>query len=115
MSFEEVRAAAIDRALIGDDPEPALALAGVVDAVDDDTADADPLAAALLTVGALATEHDRPLDERAWTPGGDADPFVVAGAAVAVRSRGLSLDRAAELADCSRAALDDLIDDRTEE
>ncbi|GAB3324631.1 hypothetical protein EI982_15020 [Haloplanus rallus] len=121
MTFEELRTAAIDRALVGDDPEPALALAGVVDAAtpddDGDTSErpVDPLAATLLAIGSLAAERDRSLDERAWVPGTDADPFVLAGAAAAVRSRNLSLDRAADLANCSPATLDAALDDRTEE
>jgi len=123
MSFEAVRTAAIDHALVGDDPEAALALAGVVDAAttgsDGDAnetgADVDPLTVSLLTVGSLAAERDPSLDERAWAPGTDADPFVVAGAAVAVRLRNVSLDRAADLANCSPAALDAALDDRRTE
>jgi len=118
MSFEAVRTAAIDHALVGDDPEAALALAGVVDAATTDSEDTDgtvggvdPLAVTLLAVGSLAVEHSPSLDERAWTPGTDTDPFVVAGAAVAVRRRNLSLDQAADLANCSPAALDAALDD----
>jgi hypothetical protein len=127
MTLATVRAAAIDRALVGDDPESALALAGVVDGVargTDDrggvdgigrplTADADPFTAAMLVVGCIGTTgapSDPALDERTWQPGHDADPFVVAGAAVAVRERGVAVDRAATLADCTPAALEAVVE-----
>ncbi|MFC7254809.1 hypothetical protein [Haloplanus litoreus] len=87
MTLEEVRAAAIDRALVGEDPEPALALAGVVDAAGPDATD-NPFAAAMLAVRSLAGDSERSLDAEAWAPGTDPDPFVLAGAAIAVRSRG---------------------------
>jgi hypothetical protein len=133
MTLATVRAAAIDRALVGDDPESALALAGVVDGVvrgtvdrtavdgvgggrvadtDVDTAtDTDPFTAAMLAVGCLGhVSADRTLDERAWRPGRDADAFVVAGAAVAVRERGVAVDRAAALAGCAPATLDAVVE-----
>jgi hypothetical protein len=114
MTIEEVRAAAIDRAMVGEDPEPALALAGAVDAAGPDAVD-DPFAAAMLAIRSLAVDADRSLDSGAWAPGTDPGPFVLAGAAIAVQSRGLSLDRAADLANCSPATLDAALDDRTEE
>ena len=115
MTLDEVRAAAIDRALVGDDPESALALAGAVDGVARrDTSSgprtATPLAAAMLTVTCLSAESGRPLDDRAWQPGRATDPLVVAGAAVAVRTRNVAADRAAELADCAPATLDAAVD-----
>ncbi|MFB6256149.1 MAG: hypothetical protein ABEH58_05380 [Haloplanus sp.] len=110
MTLDEVRAAAIDRALVGDDPESALALAGAVDGVARcDTSDvprpATPLAAAMLTVACLSAETGRPLDDGAWRPGRTADPLVVAGAVATVRTRNVAVDRAAELADCAPATL----------
>lgn len=103
MTLAEVRAAALDRAMVGDDPTAALALAGVVDAVADGTVD-DPLTAAMLAVGCVGRD-DGPLDADAWRPGSRADRAVVAGAAVAVRRRDLSVERAADLADCSPGTL----------
>jgi hypothetical protein len=114
MTLDAVRAAAIDRALIDDDPEPALALAGMVDAAGPDAVD-NPFAAAMLAVRSLAVDADRSLDGGAWAPGTDPDPFVLAGAAIAVQSRGLSLDRAADLANCSPAALDAVVERRKKE
>ncbi|AXG05026.1 hypothetical protein DU500_00485 [Haloplanus rubicundus] len=116
--LDDVREAAIDRALVGDDPEPALALAGVVDGAirnpGDDRPPADPpddphaaVAVAMLTVAAA---DRRSLDDRAWRPGADPDPRVVAGAAVAVRMRNLAVDRAAALADCTPATLEAVVD-----
>ncbi|WP_049937325.1 hypothetical protein [Haloplanus natans] len=111
MTLDEIRAAAIDRALVGDDPGPALALAGAVDGVARRDASsgprtATPLAAAMLTVTYLSAERGRPLDDRAWHPGRVTDPLVVAGAAAAVRTRNVAVDRAAELADCATTTLD---------
>lgn len=114
MTIEEVRAAAIDRAMVGEDPEPALALAGVVDAAGPDAVDG-PFAAAMLAVRSLAVDADRSLDCGAWAPGADPDPFVLAGAAIAVQSRDLSLDRAADLANCSPATLDAVVERRKKE
>jgi hypothetical protein len=119
--LDDVREAAIDRALVGDDPEPALALAGVVDGAvrpaTDDRPRTDPLdephvavAVAMLTVGPIAATDRRSLDERAWCPGTEPDPRVVAGAAVAVRTRNLAVDRAAALADCKPATLEVVVD-----
>ncbi|MFB6102260.1 MAG: hypothetical protein ABEJ73_06800 [Haloplanus sp.] len=114
MTLADVRAAAVDRALVGDDPATALAFAGAVDRVtrhapkDRPPAGAavgDPFAAAMLAVGCVAAERDRPLDDRAWAPGTEVDPLVVAGAAVAVRSRDISVERAADLANCAPATL----------
>ena len=113
MTLDAVRAAAIDRALLDDDPEPALALAGMVDAADPGALDG-PVAAAMLAVHSLV-DADRSLDGDAWAPGVDPDPFVVAGAAAAVRSRDLPLDRAADLANCSTATLGAVLDGRKEE
>ncbi|WP_251342505.1 hypothetical protein [Haloplanus halophilus] len=117
MSLDDVRAAAIDRALVGDDPETALALAGVVDVAGTAGAESvdESFAATLLAVRALATGPDRALDEDAWEPGTDPEPFVVAGAAAAVRSRDLPLDRAADLANCSATTLDAALDRRKKE
>ena len=117
MTLDEVRAAAIDRALVGDDPESALALAGAVDDAARRDANggprtATPLAAAMLTVTCLSAESGRPLDERAWQPGRTTDSLVVAGAAAAVRTRNVAVDRAAELADCAPATLDAAVDRR---
>ncbi len=100
-----MRAAAIDRALGGDDPEPALAIAGAAD-IAADGGRADPFTAAMLAVTVAAIDDDRPFDERAWTPGTSAAPLAVAGAAAAVRLRDISLDRAAALADCAPAAVE---------
>ncbi|WP_251328072.1 hypothetical protein [Haloplanus pelagicus] len=129
MTLDCVRAAAIDRALVGDDPETALALAGAVDAVGTETV-GDPIAATMLAVGSAVAaigrsappatdrsgvpEGDRSLDELAWIPGRDTDPFVLAGAAVAVESRDLAVDRAADLAGCSRATLGAVVERREE-
>lgn len=115
MTLDEVRAAAIDRALVGDDPESALALAGAVDDAARRDANsgprtATPLAAAMLTVTCLSAESGRPLDDRAWQPGRATDSLVVAGAAAAVRTRNVAVDRAAELADCAPATLDAAVD-----
>jgi hypothetical protein len=142
VTLEDVRAAAIDRAIVDDDPEPALALAGIVDGVEhsstrnrtqsgdsvmqgttgnrtqsgDDTirelADdrfrgVDPLVATMLAMGAVAT--DRSLDDGAWRPGTDPDPLVVAGAAAAVRTRTIAIDRAAELAGCASSRLEAIV------
>jgi hypothetical protein len=117
MTLDEVRAAAIDRALVGDDPESALALAGAVDDAARRDANggprtATPLAAAMLTVTCLSAESGRPLDDRAWQPGRATDSLVVAGAAAAVRTRNVAVDRAAELADCAPATLDAAVDRR---
>jgi hypothetical protein len=112
--FDDVREAAIDRALVRDDPEPALALAGVVDGAirspEDDRLRPDPqaaVAAAMLTVAATDRES---LDDRAWHPGTDPDPRVVAGAAVAVRTRNVAVERAAALADCTPATLEAVVE-----
>jgi hypothetical protein len=101
----DLRSAALDSALVDDGPSPeAFALAGVADAHDDVTdGAADPLVASLLAVGCLGSSADG-LHPSAWTPGTD-DPLVVAGAAVAVRTRDVPVARAAELADCSVLAL----------
>ena len=115
--LDDVREAAIDCALVGDDPEAALALAGVVDGAvrppANDRPRTDPpddphaaVAVAMLTVGTIDATDRRPLDDRAWHPGPDPDPRVVAGAAVAVRTRNLAVDRAAALADCTPATLE---------
>lgn len=121
--LDEVRAAAIDRALVGDDPESALALAGAVDGVVRSTTDSrtqsdipaeprstDPLTAAMIAVGCLAAADSHSLDARAWRPGPRADPLVVTGAAVAVRTRDVDMDRAATLADCAPATLEAIVD-----
>lgn len=132
MTLATVRAAAIDRALVGDDPESALALAGAVDGVvqaRDDSADgadrsdagdatADPFTAAMLAVGcigAVGSPADRALNDRAWRPGRDADPLVVAGAAAAVRERGIAVARAAALAGCTPATLEAVVERRRRE
>ncbi|MFB6194685.1 MAG: hypothetical protein ABEI80_00810 [Haloplanus sp.] len=114
MTLDDVRAAAIDRALVGDDPETALALAGAADTAASDGAD-HPLAAVMLAVGCLAVDRRRPLDGRAWRPGDDPDPLTLVGAALAVDSRDVSLDRAAELADCAPATLDAVVERRCRE
>jgi hypothetical protein len=127
-----VRDAALDRALVGDDPETALALAGATDSairratgprprtgdvtrgdpdarsVGDATGE-EPFAAVLLAVGCLGAGSQRPLDDRAWTPGNETDPFVLAGAAAAVRSRDVSVQRAARLANCATTTLDAVV------
>lgn|GEM_PF-4631778 len=117
MTLDDVRAAAIDRALVGDDPESALALAGAVDrtgldsrnrpSLPGDHSTTAPFTAAMLAIAVAATTTDRrPLDDRAWQPGTSADPLVLAGAAVAVRTRNVAVDRMAELADCTPATLE---------
>jgi hypothetical protein len=114
--LDEVRAAAIDRALVGDDPESALALAGAVDSVVPNAtgnrtqSGGDPLVAAMLTVGCLAADDAARLDDSAWRPGTPTDPLVAAGAAVAVRTRDVGVERAAALADCAPAALETVVD-----
>jgi hypothetical protein len=122
VTLDDVRAATIDRALVDDDPEPALALAGVVDSVVRRTTDNsavrhtagdrsrsdDPLVAAMLAMGTVA--DDRSLDDRAWRPGARVDPLVVAGAAAAVRRRTIAVDRAADLAGCTRPRLEAAVD-----
>jgi len=112
----DVRGAAIDRALVGDDPESALALAGAVDSVlpsatgNRTRSRDDPLVAAMLTVSCLAADDAARLDDRAWRPGTPTDPLVVAGAAVAVRMRDVEIERAAALADCTLAVLEATVD-----
>ncbi|AZH26763.1 hypothetical protein [Haloplanus aerogenes] len=130
MTLAAVRAAALDRALVGDDPESALALAGVVDSVmlriteksampgaADETA--DPFTAAMLAVGCVGAASGSAatdtLDDRAWRPGHDADPAAIAGAAVAVRERGVAVDRAATLAGCAPATLDAVVEKQRRE
>lgn len=123
MTLTAVREAAIDRALVCDDPETALALVGAVDEVmrhatsdrtPDDADLAVPFTAATLAVrcagGKSASQPIRALDDRAWRPGADTDPFVVAGAAVAVRERGVAVERAASLAGCTTATLGAVVD-----
>jgi hypothetical protein len=116
--LDDVREAAIDRALVGDDPEMALALAGIVDGAvrtpEDGRPRTDPpddshaaVAAAVLTVAAA---DRRSLDDRAWHPGTDPDPRVVVGAAVAVRTRNVAVDRAAALAECTPATLEAVVE-----
>lgn len=108
MMLDDVREAAIDRALVADDPQTALALAGLVDgAARDHTGHDHPAVAAMLTVAAA---DRRSLDDRAWRPGNDPDPRVVAGAAVAVRTRNVAVERAAALADCTTATLEAAVD-----
>jgi hypothetical protein len=131
MTFATVQDAALDRALVGDDPETALVLVGAVDEVmrhatgdrargaapehrpDDDLA-IGPFTVAMLAIrcvgGVSASPPSRTLDDRAWRPGDDTDPFVVAGAAVAVRERDVAVERAASLAGCTPAAVDDAVD-----
>jgi len=127
VTLAAVRSAAIDRALVDDDPESALALAGVVDSVLPSVTDeslatdeaADPFVAAMLTIGCVGAVDDAPaaraLDDRAWRPGRDTHPVVVAGAAVAVRERGVAVDRAAELAGCTPATLDAVVEQQRRE
>ncbi|WP_435069174.1 hypothetical protein [Haloplanus sp. C73] len=95
-----VRAAAIDRALLGDDPRPAFALVGALDG-----ATAAPLTAAMLAITCVAADRTHTLDERAWHPGDDVEPLVVAGAAVTVRRRDVAVEHVAELAGCAPARL----------
>ena len=109
MTLAGIRAAALDRALVGDDPTAALALAGVVDAAADGAVD-NPLAAAMLAVRCVGTDVGDSLDEGAWRPGEHTDEAVLAGAAVAVRRRNVSLDRAATLADCSPTTLETVVE-----
>ena len=108
--LDDVREAAIDRALVGNDPKTALALPGLADgAARDHTNNNSPddaVVAVVLTVGAVAAADRRSLDDRAWRPGTDPDPHVVAGAAVAVRMRNIAVERAAALADCTPATLE---------
>jgi hypothetical protein len=108
--LDDVREAAIDRALVGDDPETALALAGVVDGAvrtpTDDRPAPDPHTAVAVAMLTVATTDRRSLDDRAWRPGVDPDPRVVAGAAAAVRTRDVAVDRAAALANCAPATLE---------
>lgn len=106
MTLADLRAAAIDRALVGDDPQAALALAGAADIADATRLATGPVAAAMLAVAVTAADTDPPLDERAWRPGSDADSLALVGAAAAVRTRDVSLDRAAALADCTPAAIE---------
>jgi len=117
MTLAALRASALDRSLVGDDPEAALALAGVVDEAmrrTDGDPSASPFAAAMLAIGCVGAVNAPPttptLDDRAWRPGHDADPFVVTGAAVAVRKRGITVERAADLAGCSPARIGAAID-----
>jgi hypothetical protein len=116
VTLDDVRTAAIDRALVGSDPVPALALAGVADRVDrrstDDRISAgDPVVASLLAVGAVVAAGEPSLDGRAWRPGAtDVDPLVVAGAAAAVRRRGVAVVEAADLAGCTTAAIEAMIE-----
>jgi hypothetical protein len=116
MTLADVRAAAIDRALVGDDPETALALVGAVDSVVPKTTGGrtrsgnDTLVAAMLTVGCLAADDASRLDDRAWRPGTPTEPLVVAGAAAAVRIRNVDVDRAADLADCSITTLEAVVE-----
>jgi len=138
MTLVTVRDAALDRALVGDDPESALILAGVADRAVRSTTDgegrrrsasrptarrhaddpsptaepSDPFAVAMLAVAgtALIGERHRALDDGAWQPGHDADPCVVAGAAVAVRERDVAVERAAELAGCASASLETVVE-----
>jgi len=124
VTLEDVRAAAIDRALAGDDAASALALAGVVGVARRATNEqsvarrarssrqqADgPLTAAMLAVCAVTAADGQSLDDRAWRPGTEADPFVVAGAAAAVRTRNVAVDHAADLADCAPAALETVVE-----
>jgi hypothetical protein len=114
VTLADVRAAALDRALVGGDPKTALALAGVVDAADADGAVDDPLAAALLALGCVGRDGGEPLAEGAWRPGDRTDGAVLAGAAVAVRRRDVSLDRAATLADCSPSTLAAVVERKRE-
>lgn len=106
----DVRAAALDSALVGDDPAAALALAGVADAADAAGEVDDPLVAAMLAVRCVGRDTGGSLDDTAWRPTDHTDDAVLAGAAVAVRRRGVSLDRAAALADCSPAELEAVVD-----
>lgn len=98
MTEVPVREAAIDHALLGDDPRPAFALVGALDG-----ATAAPLTAAMLAITCVV--DDRTLDERAWHPGDDIEPLVVAGAAVAVRRRDVAVEHVAELVGCAPARL----------
>lgn len=110
----ELRAGAIDHALVADDPETALALAGTADvAIDhlEPTVD-EPIAVTMLAVSAIAADGDRALDEGAWAPGTDTDPLVLAGAAATVQLRDVSLNRAAMLADCVPTAVENAIENR---
>jgi hypothetical protein len=109
VTLADVRAAALDSALVGNDPAAALALAGVADAAAAGEVD-DPLAAAMLAVRCVGRDVGGSLDEAAWRPTDHTDDTVLAGAAVAVRRRGVSLDRAAALADCSPAELEAVVD-----
>jgi hypothetical protein len=120
VTLAAVRAAAVDHALVGDRPERALALAGAADgaarrAAGDGSGVDGPLAAVLLAVGATTIERDDALDEGAWEPGADPDPLVLAGAAVAVRSRDVGVERAAELANCTPATLRAVVESRHRE
>jgi hypothetical protein len=108
VTLADVRAAALDSALVGNDPAAALALAGVADAAAGEVD--DPLAAAMLAVRCVGRDVGGSLDEAAWRPTDHTDDAVLAGAAVAVRRRGVSLDRAAALADCSSAELEAVVD-----
>jgi hypothetical protein len=58
----------------------------------------------------VAAADRRSLDDRAWHPGTDPDPRVVAGAAVAVRTRNVAVERAAALADCTPATLEAVVE-----
>ncbi|RCU47595.1 hypothetical protein DU504_09985 [Haloplanus salinus] len=112
--LDDVRESAIDRALVCDDPGPALALAGVADGAvrtaEDDRQPADPQAAVAVAMLTVAATDRGSLDDRAWRPGADPDPRVVAGAAVAVRTRNVAVERAAALADCAPATLEAVVD-----
>lgn len=110
MTFADIRAAALDRALAGDDPATALALAGVADAADTDSGVDSPLMAAMLAVGCVGRDRNPPLDGGAWRPTGRTDDAVLAGAAVAVRRRDVSLDHAAALAGCSPSTLESVVE-----
>ncbi|WP_338739763.1 hypothetical protein [Haloplanus salilacus] len=107
MTLADVRAAALDSALIGDDPTTALALAGVVDAAEGTD---DPLAVAMLAMRCVGRDAGESLDDGAWRPGDDVDDAVLAGAAVAVRRRNVSLDRAATLAGCAPTTLEAVVE-----
>ena len=112
--LDDVREAAIDRALVRDDPGPALALAGVADGAvrtaEGDRQSAAPQAAVAVAMLTVAATDRGSLDDRAWRPGADPDPRVVAGAAVAVRTRNVAVERAAALADCAPATLEAVVD-----
>jgi hypothetical protein len=104
-SLTAVREAALDRALVADDAETALAVAAAAERLRTPGAPPDPAGAALcVTLLSRLLAAERPPGRT--RPDGR-DELVLRGARLAVDERGLSPERAASLANCPPAALDD--------